>query len=90
VIQNRVFIKNEELSSLKVERLGQPETKFDFRWNEFEEFSGDENRVVFEAKYELKLATLSQILSRPFSGALSNIFRQGQSLPEWSPLRTPL
>ena len=64
--QSRVFIKYEDLSMIKINRLGKAKSKFNFILNEYEEFAGSENPLVFENIYELKLNCELELHFFPF------------------------
>lgn len=51
----RKFVKITPLSALSVKYQGQPHNNFNFEINEFEEFRGNENPLVFENIYDLKM-----------------------------------
>ena len=62
----RTYIKNEELSAIKVRKLSNPETKFNFQLHEHQEYEGTENPLVFENSYELKLGCELELHYYPF------------------------
>ena len=64
--QSRVFIKYEDLSLIKIKRLGKPTSKFNFVLNEYMEFAGSENPLTFENSYELKLNCELELHFFPF------------------------
>ena len=64
--QKRAFIKNEELSAVKVRKVSRQETKFNFQLQEHEEYDGSENPLVFENSYELKLNCELELHNYPF------------------------
>jgi len=54
--QKKTYIKNEELSAVKVRKMVSQEPKFNFQLYEHEECDGSLNPLVFENSYELKLS----------------------------------
>ena len=61
-----VYIQNHALSSLSVKAKEEPETKFDFSFQEFEELNGKSNPLSFKSSYELKLGCEFDLLYYPF------------------------
>ena len=61
-----VYIQNHALSSLSVTAKEEPLSKFDFNFQEFEEFSGISNPLCFKSSYELKLGCEFELLYYPF------------------------
>jgi hypothetical protein len=60
------YIKNDPLSSLSVKSNGMPVSKFDFQFQEFEEFQGISNPLLFKSNYELKLGCDFDLHLYPF------------------------
>ena len=69
----RIFIKSESLSSISVKREEKAIKKFSFELNEYEEFQGAENAIVFENTYELQLTCLFDFHFYPFDIQLCRI-----------------
>ena len=61
-----LFVKNELLSVLRIQREGILEDKFDFQHNEYKWYKGAENPVSFENIYEMKLACEMELHFYPF------------------------
>ena len=61
-----VYIQNHALSSLSVKAKDEPKSKFDFDFQEFEEFAGISNPLSFKSSYELKLGCEFQLVYYPF------------------------
>jgi len=59
-------VKNTELSVLWVEMSGQPVLKYDLKYQEYLEFKGSENALVYENTYEMKLACHLYLRYYPF------------------------
>jgi hypothetical protein len=64
--QSGTFTENEPMSVLRVQHMGQPVTKFNFKLNEFEEFEGNANPLVYENNYDLKLDCEFELRNFPF------------------------
>jgi hypothetical protein len=63
---NSVYIKNDPLSSLSVKLKEEPVSKFDFNFQEFEEFQGISNPLSFKSNYELQLGCDFDLHNYPF------------------------
>jgi hypothetical protein len=61
-----VYIKNDPLSSLSVKPQEEPVSKFDFHFQEFEEFQGISNPLSFKSNYELELGCDFDLHLYPF------------------------
>lgn len=62
----KTYIKNEELSVVKIRKVMHEETKFNFQLFEHEEYYGSQNPLVFENSYELKLSCELDLHYYPF------------------------
>ena len=62
----RTFVKITPLSALSVRLQGKPTNSFSFEINEYEEFKGSENGLVFENIYDLKMNCKFQLHYYPF------------------------
>jgi hypothetical protein len=60
------YIKNDPLSSLSVKPKEEPVSKFDFHFQEFEEFQGISNPLSFKSNYELELGCDFDLHLYPF------------------------
>jgi len=60
------FIKNDEMSILFAQRKAKPETKFSFDLNEYQEFKGNSNTIIYENTYIMKFGCELELLYYPF------------------------
>lgn len=63
---NGAFVKNEPLSVFKVQQDGNPVKKFNFRINEYQEYKGSENPILYENIYEMSLTCEMELHFYPF------------------------
>ena len=63
---DKIYTKVDSLSALNVIRRGNMLRKFNFEQNEFEEFQGNENPIIFENIYFLKLTCKFDLHYYPF------------------------
>jgi hypothetical protein len=61
-----IYIKNDPLSSLSVKPKEESISKFDFHFQEFEEFKGISNPLSFKSNYELQLGCDFDLHFYPF------------------------
>ena len=64
--QSGTFTKNEPMSVLRVQQKGEAKSNFNFILNEFEEFEGNSNPLIYENKYELELHCDFELHYYPF------------------------
>ncbi len=64
--QSGTFTNNEPMSVLRVKHRGEPVTNFNFQLNEYEEFEGNANPLVYENNYDLKLDCEFELHYFPF------------------------
>ena len=69
----RIFIKSDSQSSISVKREGESIKKFSFEQNEYFEFQGNENAIVFENTYDLQLTCLFDFHFYPFDTQMCKI-----------------
>ena len=68
--QKRTFVKNEELSVIRVKRSKSKGIKFNFDLQEHQEFYGAKHPLWFENSYELKLSCELELHFYPFDTQL--------------------
>ena len=62
----RYFIKSDALSSISIRCEGTSNNKFSFEQNEYDEFQGNENSIIFENMYDLQLTCKFEFHFYPF------------------------
>lgn len=62
----QTYIKPDALSSINIKREGNPLQKFSFEQNEYEEFQGNENSLIYENLYDLPLTCNFEFHYYPF------------------------
>ena len=62
----RYFIKSDALSSISIKCEGTSNNKFSFEQNEYDEFQGNENSIIFENMYDLQLTCKFEFHFYPF------------------------
>ena len=62
----RSFIRSDSLSSVVIERDGDSINKFSFEKNEFDEFEGNQNLLIYENIYDMQLTCQFEFHFYPF------------------------
>lgn len=60
------YVKIDPLTTLYIQKEGQPENGFNFTLNEYQQFKGSENGLVYENMYELKFHCELELHFYPF------------------------
>jgi len=64
--QEKIYIKHEPLSTLLIMREDDPIRKFSFELNEYEEFEGKDNALIYENVFALKFTCNFDLHLYPF------------------------
>ena len=60
------YIENDEMSILFAQPKAEPETKFNFDLNEYQEFKGSSNPIIYENTYMMKVGCELELHYYPF------------------------
>ena len=75
------FVQVTPLSVLMVQKEGNPENKLDSNMNEYLEYKGTENPILYENNYELKLMCNLELHLYPIDSQFCYIKVEQKTLP---------